>query len=169
ETFWKLLSEGIDAISEVPAERWDNAIFYDPRPAIPGKLNTKWGEFLAGIDQFDASFFGISAKEAAELDPQQRLLLETSWRLFENAGLKMEAFEKSDTGVFVGISTNDYLYTKIKLTQGLETFDAYCGLGNANSIAANWLSYLFDLQVRASRSIPRAPPRSPPFTSACKA
>ena len=145
EAFWKLLSDGIDAISEVPAERWDNALFYDPRPAIPGKLNTRWGGFLAGIDEFDASFFGISAREAAELDPQQRLLLETSWRLFENAGLRMEAFEKSDTGVFVGISTNDYLYTKIKLTPGLETFDAYAGLGNANSIAANRLSYLFDL------------------------
>ena len=145
EAFWKLLSDGIDAISEVPADRWDNALFYDPRPAIPGKLNTRWGGFLAGIDEFDASFFGISAREAAELDPQQRLLLETSWRLFENAGLRMEAFEKSDTGVFVGISTNDYLYTKIKLTPGLETFDAYAGLGNAHSIAANRLSYLFDL------------------------
>jgi acyl transferase domain-containing protein/acyl-CoA synthetase (AMP-forming)/AMP-acid ligase II/surfactin synthase thioesterase subunit/acyl carrier protein len=145
EAFWRLLCDGVDAISEVPAERWDNALFYDPRPAIPGKVNTKWGGFLSGIDQFDAAFFGISAKEAAELDPQQRLLLETTWRLFENAGLKMEAFEKTDTGVFVGISTNDYLYTKIKQTPGMETFGAYSGLGNANSIAANRLSYLFDL------------------------
>lgn len=146
EEFWKLLSEGRDAISEVPPERWDNRLFYDARPAVPGKLNTKWGGFLTDIDQFDPGFFGISAKEAAEVDPQQRLLMETAWRLFENAGLKLETMEQSETGVFVGISTNDYLYTKIKLTPGMETFDAYSGLGNANSIAANRLSYLFDLR-----------------------
>ncbi len=146
EAFWKLLAEGGDAISEVPPDRWDHRLFHDDRAAVPGRMNSKWGGFVPGIDQFDPAFFGISAKEAVELDPQHRLLLETAWRLFEHAGLKLEAVEKSETGVFVGISTNDYLYTKIKLSPGMETFDAYSGLGNANSIAANRLSYLFDLR-----------------------
>lgn len=146
EAFWKLLAEGGDAITEVPSERWDYRLFHDDRPAVPGKMNSRWGGFVSGIDQFDPAFFGISAKEAAEVDPQHRLLLETSWRLFEQAGLKLDTVEKSETGVFVGVSTNDYLYTKIKLSPGMETFDAYSGLGNANSIAANRISYLFDLR-----------------------
>ena len=83
---------------------------------------------------------------AAEIDPQQRMLLEVSWRLIENAGWKKRDLAQSATGVFVGISTNDYLYSKIKLTPGMSSFNAYSGLGNANSIAANRLSYFYDLR-----------------------
>ncbi|WP_198315754.1 type I polyketide synthase [Chitinophaga tropicalis] len=146
EKFWELLSTGTDAISEVPPERWDNNVFYDARPAVPGKMNTKWAGFIDKIDQFDPALFGISPYEAPELDPQQRLLLETSWRLLEHTGWKKERLEGSDTGVFVGVSTNDYLYMKIKLMPGMESFNAYSGLGNANSIAANRLSYFYDLK-----------------------
>ena len=146
EQFWALLSEGQDGISEVPPKRWDNDKFYNPQPATPGKTNTRWAGFVDDIDQFDPQFFGISPAEAVEMDPQQRMLLETSWRLFEDAGQTREDLKGSDTGVFVGISTNDYLYMKIKLTPGMESFNAYSGLGNANSIAANRLSYLFDFK-----------------------
>lgn len=146
EKFWSLLSEGQDGISEVPQTRWDNDKFYHPQPAMPGKTNTRWAGFVDDIDQFDPQFFGISPTEAIEIDPQQRMLLETSWRLFEAAGQTRDDLKNSDTGVFVGISTNDYLYMKIKLTPGMESFNAYSGLGNANSIAANRLSYLFDFK-----------------------
>lgn len=146
EKFWELLSLGKDAISEVPAERWNNELFYSPEAAVPGKTNTRWAGFIDGIDQFDPQFFGISSHEAAEIDPQQRLLLETTWRLMEDNGLRKEDMKGSDTGVFVGISTNDYLYMKIKLMPGMDSFNAYSGLGNANSIAANRISYLFDLK-----------------------
>ena len=84
-------------------------------------------------------FFGISPREATEIDPQQRMLLETSWRLFEDAGLTLERLKGWHTGVYVGLSTNDYLYMKIKVTPGMGGFNAYSGLGNANSIAANRL------------------------------
>ncbi len=146
EKFWELLSAGCDAISEVPADRWDNQLFYDPRQAVPGKLSTRWAGFINDVDQFDPILFGITSFEAKEIDPQQRLLLETSWRLLENTGWRKDQLEGSDTGVFVGISTNDYLYMKIKLLQGMESFNAYSGLGNANSIAANRLSYCYDLR-----------------------
>ncbi|MEJ2405777.1 MAG: beta-ketoacyl synthase N-terminal-like domain-containing protein [Candidatus Thiodiazotropha sp.] len=146
EAFWKLLIEGGDGITEVPAERWDNDVFYDAKPTVPGKINTKWAGFVDGIDQFDATLFGVSEVEAPELDPQQRMLLETSWRLIENTGWKKSQLAGSDTGVFIGISTNDYLYMKIKLSPGMESFSAYSGLGNANSVAANRLSFFYDLK-----------------------
>ncbi|PPL03100.1 type I polyketide synthase [Parapedobacter indicus] len=146
EAFWELLAQGRDAITEVPASRWDNALFYDERPAIPGKTNTAWGGFVGDMDLFDPAFFGISEHEAPEIDPQHRLLLETSWRLMENSGTKKEELAGSSTGVFIGVSTNDYLYMKIKLIPGMESFNAYSGLGNANSIAANRLSYFYDLK-----------------------
>ncbi|NIG56681.1 type I polyketide synthase [Chitinophaga sp. Cy-1792] len=146
EAFWELLQQGTDAISEVPASRWENDVFYDEKPAVPGKVNTRWGGFVTDIDQFDPALFGISPYEAPEIDPQQRLLMETSWRLLENAGWKKESLAGSDTGVFLGVSTNDYLYMKIKLIPGMESFNAYSGLGNANSLTANRISYTYDLK-----------------------
>ncbi len=146
DKYWELLSNGIDAVSEVPANRWNNELFYDTRAAVPGKVNTKWAGFIDGIDQFDPAHFDISTAEAPEIDPQQRLLMETSWRLLENAGIKKADIAGSGTGVFIGMSTNDYLYMKIKLSPGMEGFNAYSGLGNSNSVAANRLSYFYDLK-----------------------
>ncbi|SJN54914.1 Erythronolide synthase, modules 1 and 2 [Vibrio ruber DSM 16370] len=146
EQFWQMLCEGRDGITKVPATRWDNSIFFDPQVAVPGKMNTRWAGLTDHIDQFDPALFGISPYEAAEVDPQQRMLLETSWRLLEHAGVTKADLKHSDTGVFIGIANNDYLYLKIKLSETLEGFNAYSGLGNANSIAANRLSYFYDLK-----------------------
>jgi acyl transferase domain-containing protein/acyl carrier protein len=121
-------------------------LYYDPRPAIPGKMNTRWGGFLDEIENFDAEFFGIAPYEAAEIDPQQRLLLEVAWRAFEDSGLPIERLSGQETGVFIGISTNDYLHLQIKQSPGMERYNAYSGLGNANSISANRLSYIFNLR-----------------------
>ena len=109
-------------------------------------MNTRWGGFLNGIDQFDAEFFGITSPQATEMDPQQRLVLEVAWRAFENAGLSIDKLNGSDTGVFVGLSTNDYMHLQIKLKPDLKDYNAYSGLGNANSLSANQLSYIFNLR-----------------------
>src|SRR5215510_9290303 len=56
EAFWRLLRDGVDAISEVPPQRWDAQAYYDPDPAAPGKMTTRWGGFLEEVDGFDAAF-----------------------------------------------------------------------------------------------------------------
>ena len=133
----------MDAIREVPADRFDQQAFYDPDPAIPGKMNTRWGGFLEQVDRFDANFFGISPREASRMDPQQRLLLEVTWEALQDAGLVPERLAGTETGVFIGIATNDYGRLQ---WNDLERIDAYAGTGNALSIAANRISYLFDFR-----------------------
>ncbi|UCH98655.1 MAG: polyketide synthase, partial [Candidatus Aminicenantes bacterium] len=141
--FWQLLRNGVDAITEVPPDRWNIDFFYDPDPEKPGKMNTRWGGFLEQVDQFDAHFFGISPREASQMDPQQRLLLEVSWEALEDAGQVKEHLQGGKTGIFVGISTNEY-----GRFQGSDPklIDAYLGTGNALSIAANRLSYFFNFR-----------------------
>ena len=143
ESFWQLLRDGKDAITEVPPDRWDLRSFYDPNQATPGKMHTRWGGFLQHVDQFDPSFFSISPREAVRMDPQQRLLLEVAWEALEHAGLAPDKVAGSQTGVFIGISSNDYA----RLGQDDPSLiDAYAGTGNAHSIAANRLSYFLDLR-----------------------
>jgi acyl transferase domain-containing protein/acyl-CoA synthetase (AMP-forming)/AMP-acid ligase II/NADPH:quinone reductase-like Zn-dependent oxidoreductase/acyl carrier protein len=143
DTFWALLLEGRDAVSEVPADRWPVDDYTDEDPSAPGKTNTRWGGFIGGIDQFDPRFFGISPHEAECMDPQQRLLAEVAWEAIENAGVPAEALAATPTGVFIGIATNDHAHLRFR---DLDRVDAYSGTGNAASIAANRLSYLFDLR-----------------------
>lgn len=143
DEFWKLLRDGIDAISEVPKERWDSQALYDPRPGTPGKMNTKWGGFLHDVEQFAADFFEISPREAIQMDPQQRLLLEVTWEALEHSGLPPTRLSGSKTGVFVGISGFDYSLRQLK---ELGAIDAYAGTGLAHSVAANRISYFLDLR-----------------------
>ncbi|NER47858.1 MAG: alpha/beta fold hydrolase [Symploca sp. SIO1A3] len=130
QAFWQLLRNGVDAITEVSANRW----YQEAKQPIP-----KWGGFLEQVDQFDPQFFGITPREAQSMDPQQRLLMEVSWEALENAGIAAEKLAGSRTGVFIGISNYDY--SRLQFPD-----DPYSGTGNALSIAANRLSYLLDLR-----------------------
>ena len=144
DSFWRLLIEGRDAIVEVPPDRWDINALFDPDPAATGKMNTRWGGFLGGVDQFDPEFFGISPREAASMDPQQRVLLEVTWEALENAGLCPNRLAGSRTGVFVGVCNSDYLLRQFRTGRG--SIDAYLATGNAHSVASGRISYLLGLQ-----------------------
>lgn len=144
DAFWQLLTEGRDAIREVPNDRWSADKYYDPNPEAVGKIVTRDGGFLDHVDQFDAPFFGISPREAEGLDPQHRLLLEVSWEALERAGIVPEQLAKSKTGVFAGICSNDYA-TKL-MNRPAEQIDAYVATGTAHSTATGRLSYLLGLQ-----------------------
>ena len=145
QRFWENLIEGVDCISLVPPDRWDNDAFCDPNHAAPNELGMRWGGFVHGVDEFDAAFFHISPKEAARMDPQQRLFLETAWEALENAGLPPQALAGSPTGVFVGAQSQiaDYYFLQLA---GAEDMNAYTATGTAHSIIANRLSYFLDLR-----------------------
>lgn len=144
ESFWKLLSEGGDAVQEIPADRWNIDRFYDPEPGIVGKSIAKWGGFVEGIDQFDPQFFGISPREAPYIDPQQRLLLETSWEAMESAGIVLDLEKGTNIGVYAGVSHTDYQSIQSGVYERA-SISPHSPTGNAHSIAANRISYCFNL------------------------
>ena len=141
-TFWNALKEGVDLVTEVSPERWATAELQHPKRAEPGRSITFSAGVLSRIDEFDASFFGISPREAAWMDPQQRLLLELAWESMENAGCVPSSLAGSDCAVYVGISSLDYG------TRGLDdlaSLSSHSMTGNTLSIAANRLSFIYDL------------------------
>ena len=145
EAFWQLLMSGVDAIREVPADRWDIDALYDPNPDAPGRVSSRWGGFLNRVDLFDPHLFGVSPREAETMDPQQRLALEVAWEAIENAAQPFDRLAGSATGVFLGIGTSDYLQLHTGLDD-LERIDAYLATGNSHSVAAGRLSYVLGLQ-----------------------
>lgn len=142
QSLWEALSGGKDLVSEIPAERWPTDVFQHPRRKEPGRSITFAAGVLSRIDEFDAAFFGISPREASLLDPQQRLLLELAWEAMEDAGIPSARLAGSDCAVYVGISGLDY---GVRGVDDLAGFSAYSMTGNTLSIAANRLSYVFDL------------------------
>ena len=143
ESFWQLLHDGVDAIVPVPPDRWDADPWCASESGGQGESGTGRGGFMEEVERFDAAFFGISPREAEEMDPQQRLLLEVAWEALENAGQPAAALAGTPTGVFIGISTNDYHYLQ---PRRLDVLNAYSGTGNAFSVAANRLSYFLNLR-----------------------
>ncbi|WP_327099662.1 type I polyketide synthase [Nocardia vinacea] len=132
DEFWRLIDGGVDAISDVPPDRW---------AADDGATASRWGGFLSGVDRFDPAFFGISPREAEAMDPQQRLLLEVTWEALEQAGRALpEQLNGSRTGVFAGVVVTDY----DRLSVGKR--DIYTVTGNGHSFPAGRLSYVLGLQ-----------------------
>ncbi|MEM9271693.1 MAG: hybrid fatty acyl-AMP ligase/type I polyketide synthase [Cyanobacteria bacterium P01_F01_bin.143] len=126
QEFWNLLQDGENAITK--SDRW---------------AGEDYGGFISNVDKFDPQFFGITPRETQRMDPQQRLLLEVSWSALEDAAIAPENLSNTRTGVFIGISSNDY--SQLQFHYGTK-LDAYAGTGNAHSIAANRLSYSLDLR-----------------------
>ncbi|MFK0000694.1 type I polyketide synthase, partial [Streptomyces werraensis] len=142
EQLWKLVAEGVDAVSDFPEDRgWDLEGLFDPDPEQAGKSYTSQGGFLEGAGLFDAGFFGISPREALAMDPQQRLLLETSWEALEGAGLDPTSLKGTEVGVFSGVSGQGY-GTGVLAPE----VEGFAGTGLASSVASGRVSYVFGFE-----------------------
>ena len=137
DEFWDLLIQGKSTIQKYPKDRWNHNTnaSEEELPAIA------YAGVLSEVDLFDPGFFGISPREAVVMDPQQRLLLEVTWEALQDAGIKPSSLENTKTGVYIGISTNDYADLAIH-----ENSPIHAITGNSLSIAAARISYLLNLK-----------------------
>ncbi|OWU70003.1 hypothetical protein ATO3_21255 [Marinibacterium profundimaris] len=142
DSYWDLMIEKRCGIREVPSDRWDVENFYDSDPNAIARSQTKWAGFLDDVRSFDPSFFGLSPREATSMDPQQRNTLMTSYEAIEDSGIPWEEFQKSRTGVFVGVQSVDYREIQEKSRAG---FDAYGGTAIAHCIISNRVSHRLNL------------------------
>ena len=140
--YWTDLLEGRDLVTQVEDSRWSRDALLHPAKDHPGTTYTLAAGSIGDVSGFDAGFFGISPREAALMDPQQRVLLELGWEAIESAGIKPSSLRGSDCGVYVGISSTDYSY---RMADDLDALGSYSTTGSTSSIAANRLSYVFDL------------------------
>jgi acyl transferase domain-containing protein/NADPH:quinone reductase-like Zn-dependent oxidoreductase/surfactin synthase thioesterase subunit/SAM-dependent methyltransferase len=145
EEFWNLLTEKRDALSEIPADRWDWKAMYAPEFRRAGKINVNRGGFVNDVDKFDAGFFGISPMEASRMDPQQRMVLEVSYEAVQDAGLRLNDLDGSRTAVVIGISAHDYGDIQNSPTERVN-IGAHTNVGSAMCIAANRVSYCYNLK-----------------------
>ena len=143
EAYWHNLSSNLDAITEIPEDRWNWKDYWGDPLTQPGRTNIKWGGFIDNVGAFDPDFFGISRPEARLIDPQQRLLLTETWRLMEDAGYAPSAISGSNTGVFIG--TADSAYGRI-VADDIEKIEGYTMAGLAPSLGPNRISYYYNLR-----------------------
>jgi len=143
ESLWELLADGADAIGEFPADRdWDLERIYDPDPDGQGTSYVREGGFVHNACDFDAAFFEISPREALAMDPQQRLLLEGAWEAIEYAGIDPTTLRGSQTGVFAGVSTSDY----VSLRAVPKDLEGHGAIGSLGSAASGRIAYVFGLE-----------------------
>ncbi|MCB9540736.1 MAG: type I polyketide synthase [Myxococcales bacterium] len=142
DALWSMLIEGREGTGPVPRERWDADALYHPDPTRYGRLTSRRGGFLTGLEAFDAAFFGISSREAPQVDPRQRLVLETAWEALEDAGIPPSAIAGSQTASIISVLRADYEVCSRDEDRQIEN---YTGTGMASTIISNRLAYVFDL------------------------
>ncbi|CDQ67237.1 unnamed protein product [Oncorhynchus mykiss] len=142
DNFWKVLLEGRNCVVDIPDERFDSTYWYDPDDSKPGKTQTTKAALIDGFNEFDHKFFGITEAETDFMDPQHKLLLQCTYRALEDAGMPMEKVSGTRTGVYIGLMNRDY---ETLLNNRPSTITHYNGTGTAMSVAANRISFIFNL------------------------
>src|ERR1051325_6230074 len=135
---WRILADGRDVVTEIPASRWNLDDVFHPDVANRGTIATRFGSFLRQVDEFDWRTFRILPREARFMDPQHRLLPELAWEAVEDAGMPFERIARTRTGVYVGIKWNDYAKLQALQPGGIDSFSV---IGGALALAANRISY----------------------------
>jgi len=143
DAFAAMLAQGVDAVTEIPPERFTREAYLHSDPKQAGKTYTLAAGVIEGVDRFDAAFFGISPREAEQMDPQQRLLLELTHEALEDAGMPATRLAGTRTGVYVGGSASDYLALRLG---DPAVANAYFMTGATLSTLSNRISYVFDLK-----------------------
>ena len=143
--YWNLLTQGQNAITDVPETRWPNRRFYDPDTSKAGKIKSPKGGFVDRFDQFDAGFFDLFPTVASRIDPQQRFLLEATYEAMEDAGIPLEQLSGSDAAVYMGVFMNDYWDMQAASLQR-DQISAHTAMGASRTSVANRISYLYNLK-----------------------
>ncbi|MEW2115647.1 type I polyketide synthase [Streptomyces sp. NPDC005474] len=143
DEFADFLREGRSGIRPLPADE-RRQLAPDPESDKGPTGERPSGGFLNDVDRFDAAFFSVSPKEAPYIDPQQRLALETAWEALEHAGIDPTSLRHGDTGVFMGVTTLDYIFESTDLESA--DVDAYLAPGLTHSAVSGRLSYFLGLR-----------------------
>jgi acyl transferase domain-containing protein/NADPH:quinone reductase-like Zn-dependent oxidoreductase/acyl carrier protein len=144
DRFWESLVRGVDLVTEIPADRWDVDEYFDAERGVPDRSVSRWGAFLDKRDMagFDYPFFGIGEREALAMDPQHRLALETAWQAVEHAGIAPASLAGSKTGVYIGLSHDDY---RVMTYEAGELGHPYSFTGLSANMASGRIAYAMGL------------------------
>jgi acyl transferase domain-containing protein/acyl-CoA synthetase (AMP-forming)/AMP-acid ligase II/acyl carrier protein len=142
DAYFRVLEAAESTATEVPLDRWDHAAVFAEGGATPGKTYSRRVSLCDDVASFDAAFFGIPAREALLLDPQQRLVLELGWEALEDARVRIDALERSKTGVYVGVVHGDYV-----LRTGAQRYETpYTISGSDTAFVAGRLAFHLGLR-----------------------
>lgn len=143
--YWNHIKSGLNCLETTPTSRWNRDIHFTKIKNKKGKMNTQWGGYIDGFDEFDPLFFGISPREAEYIDPQQRKLLEVAWEAIEDSGTKPSALSGKYVGVFMGGFTVDYKILQFTNPR-FHNIDAHTATGVMMTMLSNRISYIYNLK-----------------------